>query len=117
MQPLVARYEGAPLLFLPLQPATGGANLKVQSAVFLPLGEPEQISCRGDWNYRLFLHGFFFVDSGRRHIEDFEELPEALPLGDVKSESQIIKLWNRTLLREVVTPLLLPRRRGGEPFC
>lgn len=26
VQPLVARYEGAPLLFLPLQPATGGAT-------------------------------------------------------------------------------------------
>jgi hypothetical protein len=89
-------------------PATADANLKVQSAVFLPLGEPEQIDCGGHWNYRLFLHGFFFVDSGRRHIENFDELPEVLPLGDIKSESLIIKLWNRTLLKEVVAPLLLP---------
>lgn len=88
--------------------APGAGIVRVQHAVFLPLGKPEESPAAGKWDYSLFLHGFFFVDSGRRHIEDFVELPDGLALNAVTSESQIIRLWNRTLVKEVVAPLVLP---------
>ncbi|WCJ60906.1 hypothetical protein NXS98_07235 [Fontisphaera persica] len=51
---------------------------------------------------------FLFVDSGRRYIQPFDDLPEDMPPERVQSEFEVIKLWNRTLLRKVVAPLVLP---------
>ena len=94
--------------------------LEIQHAVFLPLGqpeaghkpehwgEPEVVPCRAGARYRLFLHGYFFVDSGRQYIERIDELEDDADLEKVKDESELRQLWNRTLLREVVAPLLLP---------
>jgi hypothetical protein len=90
------------------QPANGQGSLRVQHAVFLPLGDPEEITCRGDWRYSVTLHGFFFVDSGRRHIQAFDELPDGLLPQAAQTEMQVIQLWNRTLMHEVVAPLVLP---------
>ena len=50
------------------QRVKGDGALRVHHAVFLPLGEPEECDCPGDWRYNLYLHGFFFVDSGRRPL-------------------------------------------------
>ncbi|RME90536.1 MAG: hypothetical protein D6766_13135, partial [Verrucomicrobia bacterium] len=90
------------------QPADDKGNVRVQHAVFLPLGEPEELACKVPWRYGLFLHGFFFVDSGRRHIQLFDDLPEDMTPQKASTESELVKLWNRTLLREVVAPLVLP---------
>lgn len=90
------------------QPANGEGSLRVQHAVFLPLGEPEDTACDSQWRYSLYLHGFFFVDSGRRHIQPFNDLPADMTSEHADSESKVIKLWNRTLLHEVVAPLVLP---------
>jgi hypothetical protein len=54
------------------------------------------------------LHGHFFVDSGRRDIERFDDLPEQTSFETAKSEEELRKLWNRTLMRDVIAPLLLP---------
>ena len=83
-------------------------QVRVQSAVFLPLGEPETHSIKGEWSYGLFLHGHFFVDSGRRDIEQFSDLPPEATFETTDSQEAIRKLWNRTLLHEVVAPLVLP---------
>lgn len=90
------------------QAAAGQPALRVHHAVFLPLGEPESVGCKGMWRFNLYLHGFFFVDSGRRGIQPFDELPDGMTPGDAESESQVIQLWNRTLLHELVGPLVLP---------
>lgn len=90
------------------QPADGSGSLRIQHAVFLPLSEPEEVLCNGRWRYCLNLHGFFFVDSGRRHIQPFDDLKDSFRPDQATSELQVIKLWNRTLLREVVAPLVLP---------
>ena len=82
--------------------------LLVQHAVFLPLSETERKTLPGGWDYCLFLHGFYFVDSSRRHIERYSDLLAATYLDTVSSEEEIRKLWNRTLVREVIAPLLLP---------
>ena len=90
------------------QAAEGQPALRVHQAVFLPLGEPEQVGYTGMWRYNLYLHGFFFVDSGRRGIQPFDELPEGVTPENAESESQVTQLWNRTLLHELVAPLVLP---------
>ncbi len=90
------------------QASEGQAALRVHQAVFLPLGEPEPVGCPGLWRYNLYLHGFFFVDSGRRGIQPFDELPDDVTSENAQSESQVIQLWNRTLLHELVAPLVLP---------
>ncbi|MCW5557363.1 MAG: hypothetical protein KIT22_05990, partial [Verrucomicrobiae bacterium] len=90
------------------QAVDGQPVLRVHQAVFLPLGEPEQVECAGKWRYNLYLHGFFFVDSGRRGIQRFDELPDEKTPDTVESESQVTPLWNRTLLHELVAPLVLP---------
>lgn len=102
--------KGAPhgaVLFTRQSVAVQGC-LRVQPAVFLPLGEPEQNPCKGGWSYWLYFHGFFFVDSGRRHIQEYGDLLEDLTPTDANSESEVVRLWNRTLMRKVVAPLVLP---------
>lgn len=90
------------------QPADAKGRLRLQHAVFLPLGELEEIPCNSQWRYCLHLHGFFFVDSGRRHIQAFDDLPDDITPDQADTELKVIKLWNRTLLSEVVAPLVLP---------
>ncbi|MDR7225232.1 sacsin N-terminal ATP-binding-like domain-containing protein [Aminobacter aminovorans] len=69
----------------------------VDWAVFLPVTNavrlPTERAC-----VRLMLHGYFFVDSGRRFIEGFETSAD-LP-GSVQSE------WNALLRDEVLLPLV-----------
>jgi len=90
------------------QPATSTGHLRVQHAVFLPLGEPEERECEGAWRYSLYLHGFFFVDAGRRRIQSHTGLSDGFSPSQATTEAQVIQLWNRTLLHEVVAPLVLP---------
>lgn len=90
------------------QPVEGRGSLRVQHAVFLPLGEPEEIPCGGPWRYCLYLHGFSFVDAGRQHLQSFDNLPEHTKPDQADTELKVVQLWNRTLLREVVAPLVLP---------
>lgn len=90
------------------QSANGKGSLRLQHAVFLPLGEPEEVNCGEAWRYGLYLHGFFFVDSGRRHLQPFNDLPEDFTPGQADTELKVVKLWNRTLLQSVVAPLVLP---------
>ena len=102
--------KGAPhgAVLFTRQVVPGQGSLRVQQAVFLPLGEPEHNPCKGGWSYWLYLHGFFFVDSGRRHIQEYGDLPKDLTPKEANSESEVIRLWNRTLMRKVVAPLVLP---------
>jgi len=89
------------------QRATEG-QVRIQLAVFLPLGEPETRSVKGGASYAIFLHGHFFVDSGRRDIERFDDMAADAAFETVESEEALRKLWNRTLTRDVVAPLVLP---------
>lgn len=89
------------------QRATEG-EVRIQPAVFLPLGEPETRSVKGGVSYAIFLHGHFFVDSGRRDIERFDGMAADTTFETVSSEEDLRKLWNRALMRDVVAPLVLP---------
>jgi hypothetical protein len=89
-------------------PTQGPACLQVQHAVFLPLGQPEQIKCSTEHSYILYLHGFFFVDSGRQHLQDFSDLPANAEFTTVTTETDLLRLWNRSLMHDIVAPLVLP---------
>lgn len=92
------------------QDGKGQATIRIQHAVFLPLGEPEELDLKGGgtYHYGLFLHGYFFVDAGRRSLLQNDSLLEDSAIEQVKNETQVTQLWNHTLLREVVAPLVLP---------
>ncbi|MBR7651737.1 hypothetical protein KCX83_05295 [Brucella oryzae] len=74
-----------------------GAETLVDWAVFLPVANAARLpSDRA--RVRLMLHGYFFVDSGRRFIEGFDASSDAP--GSVQSE------WNTLLRDEVLLPLV-----------
>ncbi len=74
-----------------------GMETLVDWAVFLPVTNavrlPTERAC-----VRLMLHGYFFVDSGRRFIEGFDSSSSLT--GSVQSE------WNALLRDEVLLPLV-----------
>ena len=78
----------------------GEGLLRVDRAVFLPLGDPPHPECQGDgkFNFELMLHGYFFVDAGRLGV-DFA--PE-------NERPTVRQEWNRTLYQEGTLPLLIP---------
>lgn len=84
-------------------------KLKISQAVFLPVDEPgnpfDSILCPGDADFCLTLHGFFFIDPGRTHVEgwdtnDFSNKP--------RDEQSLRKAWNGLLAQRGTLPLILP---------
>lgn len=104
-----ARPEGAVLI--------GHADkrigrLVVQWAVFLPTEEVRFTYVAripdSSREYRIVLHGQFFVDAGRRGIEEMDVLHHpsgAVPAG--APQSVVLRSWNQALAQEVVLPRLL----------
>lgn len=78
--------------------------------VFLPLDEieaVERVRCEGDDDVRLTLHGYFFVDAGRRGVDGLEDC-NGRTLDPDESEAALRRAWNCELLRANVLPLLIP---------
>lgn len=104
------------------RPIQDKARLTVQWAVFLPLSDEnlgssefEQISSNGDWEYTLLLHGYFFLDSGRRSIEALADIYQ----GNVSqkaptNDNQMARLWNTILATEGTLCQVLP---ALDKFC
>jgi hypothetical protein len=87
-------------------------RLILQWAVFLPTEELrfsyEARIPNSFREYRIVLHGQFFVDAGRRGIEDMDVLHkphEQLPVN--APQSSVLRCWNQALAQEVVLPHLL----------
>ena len=79
-------------------------TLEITKAVYLPVGdEPFEVldlkNLNSNNNYYIILHGYFFVDSGRREIH-FES--------NAEGEKQIRCEWNKILLEKGTLPLVLP---------
>ena len=83
------------------------SGLKIDWAVFLPVSEAdgESISIDGPdlGCFRLLLHGYFFLDSGRRHIEG---LREPAPGSAPTDAARLRRAWNAELRDSVVLPLV-----------
>lgn len=83
------------------------SHLDVRWAVFLPVldggtGEP---LVGGSWRWWVTLHGYWFLDHGRRRI------PWVAPPSDVEARSdgeRVRRDWNVALRDRITLPLLLP---------
>ena len=88
-------------------------RLDLQWAVFLP-AEEQRFSYES-WipdsarEYRIVLHGQFFVDAGRRgiaYMEALERTCEDLPVNP--SQNLVLRLWNQALAQRAVLSEFLP---------
>lgn len=83
------------------------AQLRISWAVFLPISDESSIviplddSALGE--FRFLLHGYFFLDSGRRQIEG---LNAAVETGVPTDAMALRRAWNAELRDSVVLPLL-----------
>lgn len=81
-------------------PTNGPAQLCVDWGVFLPLGKPTCLALSpGTPSLQMMLHGYFFLDSGRRHLL-------GLAADQPVSGTTIHENWNRALRDELILPLL-----------
>jgi len=103
------------------KPTNQQSYLSLQWTVFLPLGEPdefpnEKILYDGDKDYIVLLHGYFFVDAGRRHIEGKQSKDQLkddatenkVHLTDDSTEAEIRQKWNQQLTTEGTLKNVLP---------
>lgn len=99
------------------------AKLTLQWSVFLPLASEdnhlqqeeaeqeahEEIDCNGDKNYTLFLHGYFFLDSGRKYIEGLQKIRTSSFIPKTPdNEDEMIAQWNYLLATRGTLRLVLP---------
>ncbi|MCT7981336.1 sacsin N-terminal ATP-binding-like domain-containing protein [Laspinema olomoucense] len=99
------------------------AKLTLQWTVFLPLASEdnhsqqeeaeqeahEEINCDGDKDYTIFLHGYFFLDSGRKYIEGLRQIrknsfTQKIP----ENEDEMIEQWNYLLATRGTLRIVLP---------
>lgn len=84
------------------------ARLRISWAVFLPISDESSIDIPLDHDgalgqFRLLLHGYFFLDSGRRQIEGLNASVET----DMPADATALRrAWNTELRDSVVLPLL-----------
>jgi len=86
-------------------------KLVIQWAVFLPvaddendIAEFESIDIDSEWDYTFLLHGYFFLDSGRRYIEFLKSIRDDDPQ---ETNSPIARQWNQFLITKGTLPLFL----------
>ena len=85
----------------------GDAKFRISWAVFLPISDDfdEEITVNSSTlgELRLLLHGYFFLDSGRRKIEGLDKTSRDDEPGDA---SELRESWNTKLRDSVVLPLV-----------
>lgn len=96
MQPEKAAEHGAVIVVESSDNAARGVSL--DWGVFLPVSEAACLLADVS-ALRIMLHGYFFVDTGRRYIEGFS--PDL-----AATETTIYQQWNDTLRDDLVLPLL-----------
>ena len=102
-----AEQHGAATLLRTGSSTTRRSDLKISWAVFLPVSETESTVLgieTGDLGrIYLLLHGYFFLDSGRRHIEG---LGEPADHDEPVDEASLRRAWNTRLRDTAVLPLV-----------
>jgi hypothetical protein len=99
------------------------AKLTLQWAVFLPLASDEnssneedraayqQIDCDGEQDYTIFMHGYFFLDSGRKYIEGLKNIDSKAIAHPPQNEDDMVWQWNYLLATKGTLRLILPSLR------
>jgi hypothetical protein len=101
MQPEKAAEHGAVVVSESGTPNERGV-VSLDWGVFLPVVEATRLAADVP-NLRILLHGYFFVDSGRRYIDGFDSGIAASQAGTTHS---IPQQWNELLRDDLVLPLL-----------
>ncbi|CAM5320011.1 sacsin N-terminal ATP-binding-like domain-containing protein [Eoetvoesiella caeni] len=88
-------------------------RLNLQWAVFLPAEEQrfsyEALIPGSSREYRIVLHGQFFVDAGRRGIADMDALDKPCEaLSESPAQHVVLRQWNQSLAQQAVLPEFLP---------
>ena len=106
-EPEKGEQHGAATLLRTGSDATQRSELRISWAVFLPISEtqscvlPIEVAELGQ--FHLLLHGYFFLDSGRRHIEGLDDPA----IHDEPADEAGVRLaWNTRLRDTVVLPLV-----------
>ncbi|MBD2504115.1 sacsin N-terminal ATP-binding-like domain-containing protein [Anabaena azotica] len=96
------------------------ARLILQWSVFLPLASDdstegaeqeayEVVDCQGEEDYTIFLHGYFFLDSGRKYIEGLQKIRTGgFEQKTPTNEDEMIAQWNYLLASKGTLKLFLP---------
>jgi len=100
MQPEKAAEHGAVVVVESRDARARGVSL--DWGVFLPITEGARLAADVS-ALRIMLHGYFFVDAGRRYIEGFTSDLAAPETGTTRI---IYQRWNETLRDDLVLPLL-----------
>ena len=99
--------HGAVTLLRTGENPTQRSELRISWAVFLPISETQgcvlPIDAADLGQFHLLLHGYFFLDSGRRHIEGLDEPANH---GEPADEAGLRRAWNTRLRDTVVLPLV-----------
>jgi len=94
----------------------GRGQLITNWSVFLPLDEGktmEKVRCNDDFDYRLTLHGYYFIDAGRQGVHGLSECDDVL-IENCTDESSLRKAWNCQLSDSGVFPLVI---KALSAFC
>ena len=86
----------------------GGAHLQLSWAAFLPLGTSPEVIPRAELTpgWRLFLHGYFFPDSGRQGVAG--GVASRLGAEAPKTTEEVRAYWNTLLWQRATLPALVP---------
>jgi hypothetical protein len=84
----------------------GGGEVRIQWAVFLPLGKPETIPVPNcPCSFDLFLHGWLFPNSGRTAVESLDASETSRP-PEGSGSAAVRHGWNHRLARIGTLPLV-----------
>jgi hypothetical protein len=91
--------------------ATGQAYLRANWAVFLPLADMDDFvsqAIEGEYDYSIHLHGYFFVDAGRKGIHGHENIGNSVEFEDINGdEKKLRRAWNVALANEGTLDVVL----------
>ena len=90
----------------------GEAKVTASWAVFLPLAETHEFEISrisGKYDYHIYLHGYFFVDAGRKGIDGHQEIGDDADFEGIDGDQKRLrKAWNLTLASSGTLEQLLP---------
>lgn len=85
-------------------PSKGQAHVNANWAVFLPLAKNSDLApfaIDGNYDFNFYLHGYFFVDAGRKGIHGYDAIGEHVSFDQInKDEKRLRAAWNITLANQ-----------------
>ncbi|MET2853361.1 hypothetical protein ABXV24_15790 [Vibrio owensii] len=92
-------------------PAKGKAYVNANWAVFLPLADTSELKkypIDGEFDYNFYLHGYFFVDAGRRGIHGHDSIGTEAKFDEIGRDEKLLRAaWNITLANKGTLDLVI----------